>query len=235
MDNSLLTQMENIDFVTAVQNLIKKECIIDFGIVHKVRAKGIVDVVMSVSSTKQNIVLTTCVLANTSSKSFTLDIAPNEGDRVIVFYPRNYDENMFVADNENKEIIVNSKAKHYSLLGGIAFLFNQCKTRDHKNVLNISEEGNISYIAKDSDDNVINELALNTDGTAFLKTKADNKALHTWELKSNEVSLVSKSGDDTILSLNAKADGITLEDKNGCKIVSSSSSIKINNKLEIKK
>lgn len=140
MDDSLLTQAENIDFGTAVQSLIKKQCIIDFGIVQEVVAKGIVNVSLSVASTEQNIVVITCVLANIASKAFTLNIEPEVGDRVIIFYPRNYDDSMFTADG-NTDIIINNNAKHYSLLGGIAFLFNQYKTNDHKNFININKDG----------------------------------------------------------------------------------------------
>lgn len=140
MDNSLLVQMENIDFVVAVQNLIKKECIIDFGIVQRVVAKGLVNVEMAVSSTKQNKAIVTCVLANIASSAFTVDIEPEEGDRVIVFYPKNYDDSMFKAD-KNKEVIVNKNALHYSLFGGIAFLFNQYKVEDHKNFMQVNADG----------------------------------------------------------------------------------------------
>lgn len=164
MDNSLLTKMENIDFGVAVQSLIKKQCIIDFGIVQEVVAKGIVNVALSVSSTEQNIVVTTCVLANIASSSFTLDIEPNVGDRVIVFYPRNYDDNMFKADGST-DIIVNKNAKHYSLLGGIALLFNQFKENDHTNYIHI-KDGEIDI---DCSGNA--ELKIDKDGNISVDAK----------------------------------------------------------------
>lgn len=142
MDNNFLASFDNIDFTTAVGNLVKKSCIIDFGIIRKVVAKGIVDVELSVASTKEDIVCLTCVLANISSSSFTIDIEPTVGDKVIVFYPRRYDGNMFDVDND--KVIVKERVSGYNLLSGIALLFNQYRKNKHKNFIHI-KDGIVEY------------------------------------------------------------------------------------------
>lgn len=188
-NNNLLAGLDNLDFTGAVQNLIKKSCIIDYGIIRKVIAKGVVDVELSVAATSQDIVCMTCVLANIASSAFTLDVEPSEGDKVIVFYPRKYAENMF--NVEQSKVIVNPNTNGYNLTAGIAFLFNQYKKDKHKNVVHLNADGTSSVVINDSDGN-------------------------------------------TLLDLSVKTSGISVKDKNGCTIVSSSDAVVINGKLKIK-
>lgn len=187
MSDNILAEMDNIDMLSALQTLIKRSCIIDFGIVKSVRSKGLVDVEVAVSSTKQNIVVVTCVLANISSKALTINVEPSVGDKVMVFYPRTYDNKMF----STTETIVNPRARGYNLLSGIAFLMNQYQTASHKNIFNVSPNGSLSLITKD--------------------------------------------GDNTIMSLTANSEGMNITDKNGCTIQTSSSGTVINGVLTIKK
>ena len=183
---------KSLNFNTVVESIIKRSCIIDFGIVQGIPAKGLVNVSVAVSSTEQNMFCMTCVLANVASSSFTVDLKPNVGDRVLVVYPRMYDDRMFkVTDKEddNKKIIVNENAKGYNLMSGIAILLNQYKSSGHKNILKI-EDGLITFT------NVAKKQSITVDLTQ------DSKIL--------------------------------ISDSNGMTIESTSSSTKINGKLEIK-
>ena len=145
---------ECLDFVSTVEAIVKRSCIIDFGIVQNVPAEGVVDVAVAVSDTEQNMYCMTCVLANIASSSLTVKVKPNVGDRVLVVYPRLYDDSMFTVsskEDDNKKLIVNPQAKGYNLCSGIAILINQYKKNGHHNYIKI-EDGKIeAKLAYDKD------------------------------------------------------------------------------------
>lgn len=224
-----------LDFVSVVEAIIKRSCIIDFGIVQEVRAEGIVDVSVAVSDTEQNMFCMTCVLANIASSSLTVAVKPNVGDRVLVVYPRIYDDDMFtVTDNEddNKKIKISPSAKGYSLCGGIAILLNQYKTAGHKNLIKI-EDGKIDIkLAYDKDDDK-NYLTFSSDkdgAIAFGNDKCDVKID-----EDGYFSYKTKGQGDNKTTLEFKSTGMTLQDKNGCKIETDSQFTVINGNLKIKK
>lgn len=184
---NFISQEAGLNFGTVVEAIIKRSCIVDFGIVQKVVAEGVVDVSVAVSRTKQSLECMTCVLANIASSSVTVNIVPHKGDRVLVLYPRTYDSKMFDV-SKGTEVLVNERARGYNIMSGIAILVNQYRKANHKNVITVDENGYFKYENKDN------------------KTKIEIK--------------------DT---------GFSIEDKNGCKIVSNSEGIMINDKLKVKK
>lgn len=145
-DPNFISQEAGLNFNTVVEAIIKRSCIIDFGIVQDVVSDGIVDVAVAVSKTKQDMLCMTCVLANIASKAFTLNVKPHKGDRVLVVYPRLYDDKMFEyteSESDNLKLIENYEAKGYNLASGIAILISQYREAGHKNVITV-DEGNIS-------------------------------------------------------------------------------------------
>jgi hypothetical protein len=143
---NFISQEAGLNFNSVVEATIKRSCIIDYGIVQDIVADGVVNVSVAVSRTKQDMFCMTCVLANVASSAFTLNVKPKKGDRVLVVYPRIYNDEMFgVTEDESKntEIKVDFEAKGYNLMSGIAILINQYKKAGHKNVVTI-DEGNIS-------------------------------------------------------------------------------------------
>lgn len=140
-DANLLVQEECLNLGTVIEAIIKRSCIIDYGIVQKVVAEGVVDVSVAVAKTEQDMVCMTCVLANIASSSLTLNVVPHIGDRVLVVYPRMYDDKMFaVPDGDTKQnTIVNPVAKGYNLMSGIAILMNQYKKASHENVITVDD------------------------------------------------------------------------------------------------
>lgn len=140
---------EGVDLSSAIEAMIKRSCIIDYGIIQNVVADGVVDVSVAVSKTEQDMIIMTCVLANIASANFTLKIVPKKGDRVLVIYPRIFNDTMFkVEGNETKDtkIIVDKDAKGYNLASGIAVLLNQYKSSGHKNVITIDEGGAFTFV-----------------------------------------------------------------------------------------
>lgn len=188
---NFISQEEGLNFNTMVEAIIKHSCIVDFGIVEDVVADGIVNVAVAVSRTPQDMQCMTCVLANIASTSMTLKIVPHVGDRVLVLYPRIYNDKMFdVKADEKKDtkLIIDMDAKGYNLMSGIAILINQYKESGHKNVITFDEDGYFSYVNSDN------------------KTKIE-----------------------------VKSTGFSIEDNNGCKIVSDADYVTINGKLKVKK
>lgn len=142
---NFVAQETGLNFGSVVEAIIKRSCIVDYGIVQEVIDEGIVDVSLAVSRTKQDMFCMTCVLANIASSSFTLNVIPHKGDRVLVLYPRIFDDDMFTVPDGEEALKpkINYDAKGYNLMSGIAILLNQYKKASHKNVITI-EDGNIN-------------------------------------------------------------------------------------------
>lgn len=238
MDNINFTAgREGLDFASSVEALIKNSCIVDYGIIQKVTSKGLVEVSLAVSQTEQSMVIMTCVLANIASSSFTLDVIPNVGDRVLVVYPRIYDEDMFDvpdSDSDKTKIIVNKRAKGYNLTTGIAILLNQCKTACHKNVIKF-ENGAITI------KNEKTEVTLESSGAVIAKVGYDSTAekyAGTAQIASD--GYLSYSHKDGKTQLTFTSSTMSMQDAQGCKIESTTNGVDgnkgiiINGKLKIK-
>lgn len=234
---------EGLDFISAVEAMIKRSCIIDYGIIQKVVAEGIVEVSLAVSKTKQDIILMTCVLANIASSSFTLEITPKVGDRVLVVYPRMYDDTMFnVPDSETDKtkIIVNERAKGYNLTSGIAILLNQCKTACHKNVIKV-DNGTVTLKLGYDKQNDVNKFVAEIKSDASYSVTQDGKSTLTVD-KDGYLSYQNTDTNDSKTRLQFTANNMLMQDANGLKIESvktgigenNSKGIIINGKLKIK-
>lgn len=232
-DPNFIAQEAGLNFNSVVEAIIKHSCIIDYGIIQDIVADGVVDVSVAVSRTEQDMLCMTCVLANIASAGFTLNVKPSVGDRVLVVYPRIYDDKMFTVPNgeeDKKKIIVNFDAKGYNLMSGIAILINQYKKASHKNVITL-EEGKVTVALgynKDDDKNTLN-FTTDADGAVTLSNEKYSVAVD------KDGYLSYTNADDEKTQLTFTASGFTIQDKNECKIVSSSEGITINGKLKIKK
>lgn len=148
---NFIAQESGLNFGSTVEAIIKRSCIVDYGIIQEVVSDGVVDVALAVSRTEQDMFCMTCVLANIASSAFTLNVTPKKGDRVLVVYPRIFDDDMFTVPDGDKAVdpIINFDAKGYNLMSGIAILINQYKEASHKNVITIDEDGYFKYENKD--------------------------------------------------------------------------------------
>ena len=205
---------EGVGLSSAIEAMIKRSCIIDYGIIQNVVADGVVDVSVAVSKTEQDMIIMTCVLANIASSNFTLKIVPKKGDRVLVIYPRIFNDTMFkVEGDETKDtkIIVDKDAKGYNLASGIAVLLNQYKSSGHKNVITIDEGGTFTFVNDKA------TVSLNSDGYISYEQ--------------------TEEGNNTLFSFSDS--GFTIQDKAGNNIVSSHSetedTVVINGHLKVKK
>ena len=223
--SSILNGASSANFMTAVQTMISRSCIVDFGVIQKADKKGIVEVAVSVADSSEDIKYITCVLANTASSSVTVNIKPNVGDKVIVLYPRRFDSKMFSTDN--KDVIVNKNARGYNLFSGIAILCNQYKVNSHKNLITL-EDGTVTiqlvYNEDDDKNKVIasinsdGELAYSSNENFNLNVNKDGELAYSsndnfnlnvskdgsFELASNNVQITTNSNDEVSIT-NGKA------------------------------
>ena len=223
--SSILNGASSANFMTAVQTMISRSCIVDFGVIQKADKKGIVEVAVSVADSSEDIKYITCVLANTASSSVTVNIKPNVGDKVIVLYPRRFDSKMFSTDN--KDVIVNKNARGYNLFSGIALLCNQYKVNSHKNLITL-EDGTVTiqlvYNEDDDKNKVIasinsdGELAYSSNENFNLNVNKDGELAYSsndnfnlnvskdgsFELASNNVQITTNSNDEVSVT-NGKA------------------------------
>jgi len=274
---NMVSERENISINAMIEAVVKRSCIVDFGIVTEVPDDfdGLVTVALSVASTPQDIHLMTCVLANIASSALTVNIKPVVGDKVLVVYPRLYDDNMFTVpeeDSEKTKIIVNERAHGYTMAGGMAFLFNQLQGNAHHNIIDF-RDGELSLklaYSKDDEENLLN-ISTDKDGAVsfdshgntveldkngalsvklaysdsedknLLTVSTDKDGAVTLQNTKSEIKLDKdgylsyKNTNDDKTQLQFTSSGMTMQDKNGCKIVSSSQNISINGKLTIKK
>ena len=223
--SSILNGASSANFMTAVQTMISRSCIVDFGVIQKADKKGIVEVAVSVADSSEDIKYITCVLANIASSSVTVNVKPNVGDKVIVLYPRRFDSKMFSTDN--KDVIVNKNARGYNLFSGIALLCNQYKVNSHKNLITL-EDGTVTiqlvYNEDDDKNKVIasinsdGELAYSSNENFNLNVNKDGELAYSsnenfnlnvnkdgsFELASNNVQITTNSNDEVSIT-NGKA------------------------------
>ena len=162
-------------FADTVQAIIRRSCMIDYGIVEDVPAKGIVTVALSVANSPKDIKIITCVLACIASSDFAMNISPVKGDKVLVVYPRRYSEEMF---DPGKDIIIDKYASGYNLFSGIAILMNQYKPDFHHNFIDFTE-GTVTLrlaYSEDDNDNLL-VLTTNPDGSFSLNSNNNTATL----------------------------------------------------------
>ena len=232
-DPNFISQEAGLNFNTVVESIVKRSCIIDFGIIQEVVSDGIVDVSVAVAKTEQDMLCMTCVLANIASSSFTLDIKPKKGDRVLVVYPRIFDDDMFTVPDEEDDALkpkINFEAKGYNLMSGIAILVNQYKEASHKNLIAV-EDGKVTIALGYNADDEKNMLNFTSDENGAFTVSNDKCSITV----DTDGYLDYENTGDSKTKVQFTSSGFTIQDKNECKIVSSSEAIVINGNLKVKK
>lgn len=213
MNNNLLKSL-GISDSDMLHRVIGTTFIVEYGIIKKIPATGIVTVEMSVADSADNIIITNCVLASFSSSSVTVNIKPNIDDKVIVLFPRRFAGKMF--NPETNEPIITDCGNGYTLMGGIAILLNQYQEAFHKNYIDISD-GCITLKMAYSEDDDKNLFTFESNADGELTLVSNNVQIATnkdseFTLLSNDVQIATNK-DSEITVTNGKAT-ITV-DKNG--------------------
>ena len=213
MNNNLLKSL-GISDSDMLHRVIGTTFIVEYGIIKKIPATGIVTVEMSVADSADDIIITNCVLASFASSSVTVNIKPNIDDKVIVLFPRRFAGKMF--NPETNEPIITDCGNGYTIMGGIAILLNQYQEKYHKNYIDISD-GCITLKMAYSEDDDKNLFTFESKAGGELTLVSNNVQITTnkdseFTLVSNNVQIAANK-DSEITVTNGKAK-ITV-DKNG--------------------
>lgn len=171
MADTNIVRLQSVKFADTVQSMISRSCIIDFGIVKEAEPtvpKGIVTVEVSAATSTRDIKIMTCVLASFAGSNLTTNIVPTVGDKVLVVYPRRFDNDMF--DTKKDEVIVNENSQGYNLLGGIAILLNQYRKNEHLQFFEAAKTGTTLRLAY-SEEEKDNFLIVTTDENGYINFK----------------------------------------------------------------
>ena len=200
MNNNLLKSL-GISDSDMLHRVIGTTFIVEYGIIKKIPATGIVTVEMSVADSADNIIITNCVLASFSSSSVTVNIKPNIDDKVIVLFPRRFAGKMF--NPETNEPIITDCGNGYTLMGGIAILLNQYQEAFHKNYIDISDGCiTLKMAYSEDDDKNLFTFVSNADGGLTLVSNnvqiAANKNSEITVTNGKATITVDKDGNVTI-------------------------------------
>lgn len=237
MAMDLVSSMNTANLEVAIESVIADTCFVDFGVVKKIIAEDVVLVMVSAAKDKEDYRFFPCVLLNYASKSIAVKNIPQEGDKVLIVYPRRYTNEMFKLDKD--DVIYDENCYGYHCFAGLAILFNQVSS-DYKNLITV-EEGNVKFTSIEDniqlelkkEDNKITshfncqDLTIDIDNDSALTVKNTNGTFSldkegAFSLKNNAELKIDKDGN------------FILSKENGYKIENSGNTIKINGHLEIK-
>lgn len=189
--NSFTVQAGSASFSQAVQSIINRTCICEFGIVKNVDISGILQVAVSVALDPTDTKVFNCIHIVPYSTSLMVDIKPKVDDKVIVFFPRRFNSDMFSL--EQNEIIFDENGKGLTYFTGLAMLVNQFRPDDYKNFITV-DEGKLTIklaYSEDEDKNLIS-LETNEKGEVTLDINKVNLVINKdseISLKDNDVSI----------------------------------------------
>jgi hypothetical protein len=133
----------------AIQQVLRRTCIVDFGVITEVLGENVVKVGIAVADSIEDVQIIICTLISPCSATIALNIEPSVGDKVLIFFPRHFSSSMFKVTDVPAPII-DSACQSYSRLGGLAILMNQFDYDKHKKSINISVAGTLEYSVGDT-------------------------------------------------------------------------------------
>lgn len=150
---------------TAIQQVIKRTCIIDFGVITEILGENIVKVGIAVADSVEDIQILTCTLISPCSASLAINIEPNVGDKVLIISPRHYNPDMFKVPEEDEDLapIIDDTCQGYTRLSALAILMNQFNYEKHRKNINVSADGVLSVRLPYDDDDNANIITAQTD------------------------------------------------------------------------
>lgn len=174
MKNRNIIATQSASLPDAVQAMINRSCIIDFGIVKEAEpdvSAGCVTVEVSAATSSNDVHILTCVLASFAGSNLTTNIVPTVGDKVLVVYPRRYNVDMF--NTKNDDVIIDEYTSGYNMLSGIAILLNQYRKNEHLQFFEAAKTGTTLRLAY-SEEEKDNFLIVTTDEQGYIDFKCHN-------------------------------------------------------------
>lgn len=187
--------------INADRSFINQLCIVAFGIIQEIPDEGIVIVQESAAKNIGLGRIYTCVYANIASAAVTVNITPKVGDKVIVLFPRNYTDSMFLVDEDS--VIVDSEetpVTQYSALGGIAIPISQFQEDGHKNLIQLTPENTFEIKMCYDEDNDLNHLVISVSEVGAISIQqgiqGDDKTGITLNIDENGAITLEQGKDD---------------------------------------
>lgn len=172
MTTDFLMEEQTATFSSAVKAIIGRTCLIEFGIIKQVVATGVVKVAVSVAKSSSDVRILTCVLISPCSTSFAINFVPKENDKVLVFFPRRFNADMF-STNKN-DIIIDENGEGFTPFTGLAVLYNQFRS-DYTNTLTV-DNGDITVTTANASVHIDTSGNVTVDAQDGKITLKNNKA-----------------------------------------------------------
>ena len=182
MKTDFLIKANNATFSNAVKAIIGRTCLIEFGVIKKVIASGVVQVAVSVAKSSSDVRILTCVLVSPCSTSFAINFVPKENDKVLVFFPRRFNADMF-STNKN-DIIIDENGEGFTPFTGLAVLYNQFRS-DYTNTLTV-DNGDITVTTENASVHIDANGSVTVNANSGVTVDAKDGKI---TLKNNEASL----------------------------------------------
>lgn len=148
----------------AVQQILRRTCIVDFGVITEVLGENVVKVGIAVADSVEDVQIIVCTLISPCSATMTLNIEPSVGDKVLILFPRHFSSSMFKVTESDPAPIIDSACQSYSRLGGLAILMNQFNYDKHRKNFQLSADGVLSIRLPYDDNDSANVITAQTDG-----------------------------------------------------------------------
>lgn len=195
MSTDFLVKAQTATFSNAVKAIIGRSCLIEFGIIKKVIAEGVVQVAVSVAKDASDIRILPCVLVSPCSASFAINFVPKEGDKVLVLFPRRFNADMF---NSNKnDVITDANGEGFTPFTGLAILYNQFRD-DYKNTLTV-DNGDIEITTEKA------SIHIDTSGNVIVDAKSGKVSIKN---SVTDLKTVLKELSDTVKNLTTEGTSV---------------------------
>ena len=148
----------------AVQQILRRTCIVDFGVITEVLGENVVKVGIAVADSVEDVQIIVCTLISPCSATMALNIEPSVGDKVLILFPRHFSSSMFEVTEGDPAPIIDNACQSYSRLGGLAILMNQFNYDKHHKNLQLSADGVLSIRLPYDDNDSANVITAQTDG-----------------------------------------------------------------------
>ena len=140
----------------AIQQVIKRTCIVEFGVILEVLGDNIVKVGVAVADNAEDVQIMVCTLVSLCSSAVSINIEPVKGDKVLILSPRHFNPKMFAVPEKDADLepILDPSCQGYTRLSGLALLINQFDYDKHRNNIQLTADGvltaRISYNENDT-------------------------------------------------------------------------------------
>lgn len=246
----------------AIQQVIKRTCIVDFGVITEVLGENVVKVGIAVANSIEDVQILTCTLLSPCSASIALNVEPSVGDKVLILSPRHFNPAMFEVTKEDPAPIIDDTCQGYTRMAGLAILMNQFNYDSYKQSINISADGvlsvrlpygedsaNILTAQTDDEGKMSLDIAKDSDGddADLVTLSVDQEGNADLTLQQGDVSVIKASSAGkleygvgstnkiTVDLSDTNSNKISITDSNGCTLETSSEGTVINGNFKVLK